>query len=56
MAEIVDHVVAPDRPSYDDLAAEVAELRSRVERLTALLDALETENADLRRRLDGRWR
>lgn len=41
-----------ERPSYEDLAAEVVELRWLVERLTVRLDALETENADLRRRLD----
>ena len=37
------------RPSYEDLAAEVVELRSLVERLTARLDAVEAENAELRR-------
>lgn len=40
-----------DRPSYEDLAAEVVELRSLVGRLTARLDAVEAENAELRRRL-----
>lgn len=38
-------------PSYEDLAAEVVGLRSLVERLTARLDAVEAENAELRRRL-----
>jgi transposase len=37
------------RPSYEDLAAEVVELRSLVERLTARLDAVQAENAELRR-------
>ncbi|MCA1693982.1 MAG: transposase [Actinobacteria bacterium] len=41
----------PGRPSYEDLAVEVVELRSLVERLTARLDAVEAENAELRRRL-----
>ncbi|MGH3627869.1 MAG: IS66 family transposase [Sciscionella sp.] len=36
------------RPSYEGLAAEVVELRSLVERLTARLDAVEAENAELR--------
>jgi hypothetical protein len=39
------------RPFYEDLAAEVIELRSLVERLTARLDTVEAENAELRRRL-----
>lgn len=43
--------MVPGRPSYEDLAAEVVELRSLVERLTARLDAVEAENAELRRRL-----
>jgi transposase len=37
------------RPSYEELAAEVVELRSLLERLTARLDAVEAENAELRR-------
>jgi transposase len=46
----VDHVVvsAGRRPSYEDLAGEVVELRSLVGRLTARLDAVEAENAELR--------
>jgi transposase len=41
--------VVPDRcPSYDDLAGEVVELRAVVERLTARLDVVEAENAELR--------
>jgi len=43
--------VVSDRPSYEDLAAEVVELRSLVGRLTARLDTVEAENAELRRRL-----
>jgi transposase len=39
------------RPSYEELAAEVVGLRSLVERLTLRLDAVEVENAELRRRL-----
>ncbi|MDQ3825387.1 MAG: DUF6444 domain-containing protein [Actinomycetota bacterium] len=39
------------RPCYEDLAVENGELRALVERLTARLDALESENAELRRRL-----
>jgi hypothetical protein len=43
-------VVAADRrPCYEDLAVENGELRALVERLTARLDALESENAELRR-------
>lgn len=38
------------RPSYEDLAAEVVELRSLVERLSLRLDAVEAENAELQRR------
>lgn len=42
----------PDRcPSCDDLAGEVVELRAVVERLTARLDVVGAENAELRRRL-----
>jgi transposase len=37
------------RPSYEDLAAEVVELRSLVERLTARLDVVQAQNAELRR-------
>jgi len=37
------------RPSYEELAAEVVELRALVERLMARLDAVEAENAELRR-------
>jgi hypothetical protein len=46
----VDHAVVSvgRRPSYEDLAGEVVELRSLVGRLTARLDAVETENAGLR--------
>lgn len=46
----VDHggVPAAQRPSYEDLAAEVVGLRSVVERLTARLDAMEADNAQLR--------
>jgi transposase len=41
--------VVPDRrPSYEDLAGEVVELRAVVERLTARLDVVEAENAELR--------
>jgi uncharacterized protein DUF6444 len=43
--------MVPGRPSYENLAAEVVELRSLVGRLTARLDAVEAENAELRRRL-----
>ena len=43
--------MVPGRPSYEELAAEVVELRSVVERLTARLDVVEAENAELRRRL-----
>jgi transposase len=39
------------RPSYEDLAAEVVELPALVARLTARLDAVDAENADLRCRL-----
>lgn len=41
-------VPADRRPPYGDLAGEVVELRSLVGRLTARLDAVETENAELR--------
>jgi len=44
-------VPADRRPSYEDLAVENGELRALVERLTTRLDALESENAELRRRL-----
>jgi transposase len=45
-------VVPADRPSsYEDLVAEAGELRALVERLTARLDTLEAENAELRRQL-----
>jgi transposase len=44
-------VAADRRPCYEDLAVENGELRALVERLTARLDALESENAELRRRL-----
>jgi hypothetical protein len=49
----VDHgvVSAGRRPSYEDLVAENAELRSLVERLTARLDAVETELAAVKRQL-----
>ena len=39
---------AARRPSYEDLTAEVLGLRSVVERLTARLDAVEADNAELR--------
>ena len=39
-------------PSYEQLAQENAELRALVAALKARLDALETENAELKRRLD----
>lgn len=39
------------RASYEDLAAENGELRSRVERLTARLDAVEAELAAVKRQL-----
>jgi transposase len=38
-------------PSYEDLAVENGELRALVERLTARLDAVETQNAELKRQL-----
>ena len=44
-------MAADRRPCYEDLAVENGELRALVERLTARLDALESENAELRRRL-----
>ncbi|HEY3260904.1 MAG TPA: IS66 family transposase [Pseudonocardiaceae bacterium] len=42
---------AGQRPSYEELAAENGELRALVERLTARLDTMEAENAELRRQL-----
>lgn len=42
---------AHQRPSYEELAAENGELRALVETLTARLDAMEAENAELRRKL-----
>ena len=42
---------ADQRRSYEDLDAENGELRALVERLTARLDALEAENAELTRQL-----
>jgi anti-sigma-K factor RskA len=49
----VDHgvVSAGEHPSYENLAAENGELRALVERLTARLDGLEAENAELKRQL-----
>jgi transposase len=44
-------VVPAAGPSYEELAAENGELRAVVERLTARLDTLEAENAELKRRL-----
>ena len=43
---------AASLPSYEQLAQENAELRALVAALKARLDALETENAELKRRLD----
>jgi transposase len=43
--------VVPDGPSYEELAALNGELRRTVETLTARLDALGAENAELKRRL-----
>jgi transposase len=51
---LVDHGVVPvdpPRPSYEDLACENAELRELVKVLIARQDALEQENAELRRQL-----
>jgi hypothetical protein len=45
-------VVPADRcSSYEELVVENAELRVMVEGLTARLDVLEAENAELKRRL-----
>jgi Transposase IS66 family. len=44
-------VPAHQRPSYEELAAENGELRALVETLTARLDAMEVENAELKRKL-----
>lgn len=43
--------VDPPRPSYEALARENAELRELVQALSARQDALEQENAKLRRQL-----
>ena len=43
--------MVPARASYEVLAAENGELRAMVEALTARLDALQAENAELKRRL-----
>jgi transposase len=50
---VVDHVGVPADPSrsYEDLARENAELRELVTALGARLDALERENAELKRQL-----
>jgi transposase len=45
-------VSAGSRPSYEQLALENAELRLLVAALKGRLDALEAENAELKRRLD----
>jgi transposase len=49
-------VPTDQRRSYEDLAAENGELRALVERLSARLDTLEAENAELRRQLGSNSR
>jgi transposase len=51
---VVDHVGVPadPRPSDEDLVRENVELRALVTALGARLDALERENAELKRRLE----
>jgi transposase len=43
--------VVPAGPSYEELAAQNGELRAMVEALTARMNALEAENAELKRQL-----
>ena len=44
-------VSAGHRPSYEELAAENAELRTTVSELRAMVDALQAQVAELTRRL-----